>query len=446
MSEAVLVVDFGTSSSSAALVVAGQPVRLIKEPASGLYNWPSAVCRTGDALLVGTVAERRKRADPAAYRAEFKRDLGETAPIPLGEADYRPEELVAAVLRVFGERAAELHGGSVPRLLLTVPASYGPGDPRRDVMIGAGEAAGFAEVELAPEPVAAALAPLSGAPFADGDLVLVYDFGGGTFDAALVRFAGGRHEVLGHAALDDCGGRDIDALISAHLHERGGEELAGALGTTALAAPARLRLGLQVREFVRGVKHQLSDAEDVEDYLTPLAPPYQLHQRELAELIAPLVARTVACSMGLLAAGGVRAADLTAVLLTGGTCRTPAVAAAVERGIGRPVRRTEDPDLAVTQGAAALAARAGDRALDPVPPPAGATPLRWDEISGRLVRWLVGPGEEYAAGAPLGVVRLDGLALVRLCAPDRPGRLVAVHATPGSTVAAGDWLVTVEGR
>ncbi|WP_238011401.1 Hsp70 family protein [Dactylosporangium sp. AC04546] len=240
-----LVVDFGTSASSAALVTGGQ-VRLLKEPASGLYSWPSAVALEGDRLLVGTAAERRKRSDPAGYRAEFKRDLGQSVPVPLGERAYAPQDLVAAVLGVFRDRAAELHGEPVHRLLLTVPASYAEGDPRRALMVAAGEAAGFPEVQLVAEPVAAAFAPVAGAGFGAGQVVLVYDFGGGTFDAAVIRCgADGVHEVIGHAALDDCGGRDIDALLARHVRDAGGPELAGTLAAGGADGLAGLRMRLQ---------------------------------------------------------------------------------------------------------------------------------------------------------------------------------------------------------
>jgi molecular chaperone DnaK len=262
-----------------------------------------------------------------------------------------------------------------------------------------------------------------------------------------VRIGGdGRHAVLGHDALDDCGGRDIDALLAGHLTETGGAELAALLAPPAAddaaARLARLRLGVQVRECVRNVKHQLSDAEDVEDYLTPLAPPYALRRADLATLVAPLLARTVDCCTRLLAAAGVRADDVTAVLLAGGTCRMPVVAETLERALGRPVRHTEDPDLAVVQGAAALAALAGDGALDPVPADPQETPLRW-ATGGVLVRWLVEPGAAYPADAPLVVVRAPDSALWRLCAPAEPGTVVRHHYVPGEPVAAGDWLLTV---
>ncbi len=268
MAEPVLVVDFGTSSSAAAVVL-DRGERLVKEPSSGLLSWPSAVCADGDRLLVGSAAEHRKRAEPSCYRAEFKRDLGERAPVPLGDRPYPVSALVAAVLAEFRSQGQVMIGRGIDRLVVTVPASYGPIDPRREAMLAAGAAAGFRSVELLAEPVAAAHATVAGEPFTPGETVLVYDFGGGTFDTALVRIGpdGASHTVLGHAALDDCGGRDIDALLAGRIRERGRDWLEPLLGAGGAGA---LRAQLELGDFVRRIKHQLTESALVEDYLTPL--------------------------------------------------------------------------------------------------------------------------------------------------------------------------------
>ena len=158
MSKAILAVDFGTSTSSAALVANGETIP-IREASSGSWSWPSAVYRDGDALLVGTLAERRKQVRPAMYRAEFKRDFGQDVPVILGDQGFPVEALVTELISALREEAERVHGAPIDRAMLTIPASYGPADPRRDLMIGAAEAAGFTVVELIPEPVAAALAP-----------------------------------------------------------------------------------------------------------------------------------------------------------------------------------------------------------------------------------------------------------------------------------------------
>ncbi|ETK38002.1 Hsp70 family protein [Microbispora sp. ATCC PTA-5024] len=439
MSEPILAVDYGTSSSSAALVTAGG-VELLKEPATGAWSWPSAVCLDGDAVLVGTPAERRKRVRPECFRPEVKRSLGQEAPIVLGDRSFTAVDLVAAVLRALRAEGERILGEPVASAVVTVPASYGPADPRRALMIKAGEAAGFSEVELLMEPVAAAMAPVTGVPFQAGDLVLVYDFGGGTFDAALVRIAAdGAHEVLGHGALDDCGGRDIDAAVFGELRSRGGAELSEALTRGPAAPRNRLRFG----DVAHQIKHQLSDAVRAEDVFDPVDLPVALDRARLGELVAPLLHRTVACCRDVIRAAGVEEDEVAAVLLTGGTTRMPVVAGTAAALLSLPSRSPKDPDLAVVQGAAGWAARAGERAAGSWPAASGEFPLRWRLTAepATLLRWTVGVGEPFEAGRPLATVRLPDGSLQRLLA-DRAGVLTSDGADPGDAVVSGQWLAT----
>ncbi|MEU6825989.1 Hsp70 family protein [Streptomyces atriruber] len=448
MEQPVLAIDFGTSASSAALLTdAG--TRLLKERATGAWAWPSAVCLRDDTLLIGTPAEHRKKVRPELYRNEFKRDIGQDAPIPLGESSFAPGDLVARVLAAFRDEAERLLGGPVDRAVLTVPAAYGPADPRRQVMLEAGRAAGFAAVELLAEPAAAAYAPVAGKPVGPGQTLLVYDFGGGTFDAALVRLrAGGSHEVLGHDALDDCGGSDIDALLLTEIRRRGGEAMAAALRPAAQTAGARTaarRNALELGDFARGLKHQLSADSYVEDIFGSTDVVVELDRKRFVKIVEPLLARTVDCCRNLLTAAELTIEQVDAVLLVGGTTRMPAVADLVQQALGRPLRSVEDPELAVAQGAARWASYAAERHLVPADHPRGERPLSWQFADGtvELVQWLQAPGASYAAGEALALARPSDGSLWELRAEGRPGRIVAQHAAVGQTVVSGDWLVTV---
>lgn len=448
MSEPMLVVDFGTSTSSAALVV-GDSVRLVKEPASGSWCWPSAVCLDGENLLVGTAAERLRRIDPLVYRAEFKRDLGDPVPIVLGDKSFRPEDLVAEFIVALRQQAQRLCDQQLHRLVLTVPASYAVADTRRDLMIDAGVAAGFAEVELLTEPVAAAFAPVAGAPIRSGELVLVYDLGGGTFDAALVRTGeDGQHEVLGHGSLEDVGGRDIDATLFAHVRELGGDGFADQLDTAAADQPRRLaahRMRTELADFVRQVKHQLSDAPSARDFFSPALLPVVVDRAELTTMVSSSLRRTVRCCVEVLASAGVEPGELTAALLVGGSTRMPVVAETVAAELGVPLRFAEDPSTAVVHGAANWVQRAGLRGVGPWSCGDGKFPVRWrlPGDTGTIVRWLVEPGDRFGGGEPLVVVRVADGALWRLFAGDHPGVLASRHASVGDRIVSGQWLVTV---
>src|SRR5262245_3730966 len=127
MAEPVLVVDFGTSTSAA--IGLTDQATLIREPHSGLFTWPSTVYADANGLLVGTPAEQRKRTDPAAYRSEYKRDLGDNLEIPLGDRRFRAVDLVTATLAALSDAAVRQTGSRPTHTVLTIPASYPVGDP-----------------------------------------------------------------------------------------------------------------------------------------------------------------------------------------------------------------------------------------------------------------------------------------------------------------------------
>lgn len=445
MAEPILVVDFGTCFSSAA-VISGDDVQLVMEPTTGSYAWPSSVYADGERLLVGTPAESRKNRDPARYRSELKRYLGQDEGVVLGQRSYQPAELVTVVLAALKAEAQKLAPGPIRRAVLTVPASYGLADQRRALMISAAEATGMSTVELLAEPVAAVFAPVIGPRLTAGDLMLVYDFGGGTFDTALVQIGSGTaHEVRGSAALDDCGGLDLDALLISRLATGTEGWLGPAFGTGAPAGAAdtSLRVKVTLGDVARHLKHQLSDTLEAEEFVLPDAPSARLSRAELAELVAPLLGRTVECCRDLLSRLDVETRDISGAVIVGGSTRMPAVADTLADAFGFPLRRADDPDLAVVRGAAQWACSNAVRTVAPLPGEPGTVMLRWMIPPAKLLRWLVEPGTPYQAGAPLARVRFDDGTLWDLCAA-RPGQLTQVFAGPGQQVSGGLWLAAAD--
>jgi molecular chaperone DnaK len=432
-SEPTLVVDLGSDASSAALVADGQ-AHLIAEPAGGTYRWPTAVYWDGRQMLVGTMAVHRRAADPAGFGDDFKRTLGSGPGVVLGGQRFRAVEQVAAVLTALRMEAERVGGARVRRAVVTVPAGQTPGDPRRAWMVAAGEAAGFDVVELLAEPVAAAHAADAGPGLHAGDLVLGYDLGAGGCQLALVRIGERTPDVLGHAVVPDCGGRDMDALLAATISGQARSWLDP-------GPEAAARVAVAVGEFAQGLRHQLSDAPTVEDYLLPDAPPYRIDRPSLATLVEPLLDSTVAGARQLLARHGVAVEDVATVLLTGGAARMPAVVAVLAARFGRPLRRMEEPDLATVRGAARWFLHTGPREVAPLAVPGRPVPLAFaiPGGSGRLLRWLVTAGEPYGDGAVLARVRLSDGALWNLIAAG-PGTVYRLLVAPGADVAAGQWL------
>ncbi|MBU2667166.1 Hsp70 family protein [Actinoplanes bogorensis] len=432
MADMILVFDLGTDTAAMALVADGE-VRFLAEPGSGLLSWSSAVCLDGRNIVVGTAAENRRQSRPAGYRAEIKRDLGR-GPVRLGDRDIDPFELVVAVLRQARTAAERDAGVPVEHVLLSVPASYGPGDPRWDLMIAAGEAAGFTVVELIAEPVAAALAPVAGPPFPPGSLILVYDLGGGTFDTALVRV--GETTPLRVASADGCAGRDLDAAIFAELADELGVSTTG-------ETPLDLLRRTQLADLVRLLKHDLSERDETSFVFAGTGAEVTYDRARLDAHALPLLKKTLDTCDRVLAAAGVEPGAVDGVLLSGGVTRMPIVASFVAEALGRPLRHARDPQYAVVAGAAQRAANRTGRVVNAEPPDRDATPMRWNLPggTGTLLAWDVAEGGGFRSGDVLAQVRGHDGAIWDLAA-SQDGVVVGRHVDLGGVVHSGDWLVT----
>ncbi|HEX8631624.1 MAG TPA: Hsp70 family protein [Catenuloplanes sp.] len=438
MTEPVLVVDLGTSATAATLIIDGHGTPL-REPQTGSVLWPSSVCLDGDTFLVGTAAERRKRSIPRRYIDGPRRAIDAGAAMWLDQREVTGAEALTAYLAALAGEARRSHGGPVTRLLLVVPAGYPVPDARRDVLIGVGGAAGFTDVELINDVVAAALDPQTGAGLTDGDLVLVCDLGA-TWTAALVRVHGQHPAQL--AQETGTAGRDLDALLINDLRAEGRAWL-----EPLLASPgdAGLRAYYEAIDFTRRLKHQLSDAEEVEDHLTPITPPYRLTREWLQAFADPGVRDLVASCHHVLTAAGATPADLAAVVLAGGAARLSMVVPALREGLGPPGRRSAEPQLAVVRGAAHWAAGAPDRTVPADPPGWRVEPVTWEIPGGqaRLLRWVVGAGEGYEEGSVLAEVRVGDERIFALTAP-LAGTVLEHRASVGDLV--GPTLVIAAAR
>lgn len=353
-------IDFGTCFSSAAyLNKKGFPAP-VKFGANKTSLPSSVYANEQGTLLVGFTAENSYQRNPFRYRREFKRQLGESVPLQMGDRGYLPEELVAEVLRKL-KNEAEKSQEEVTSAVITVPASYQRN--KRKVMEKAAKKAGFSEVKLLEEPIAAAIYHASqGIEPRDGEVVLVYDLGGGTFDAALIKYEKGEFKPLarsmGHERL---GGSDFDLEIFRDLQQKCAQ-LRDSLNKETSGNPneemARRRMELVAKDLCRRLKEDLSDAEAeaVSDVL-PTGEEYNLRRRDFNRMIEAMIKETCDICQNLVNDAKLKWKDIDNVLLVGGSCRIPYVQKAVKRAFGRPVRHVSEPELAVCFGAAIYAER-----------------------------------------------------------------------------------------
>jgi molecular chaperone DnaK len=300
-------------------------------------------------VVVGEAAERRAVSDPDRVVREFKRRIGDEVPMVIGGQGHAAPEIAAMVLGWVIDRVAAQQGAPASGIVVTHPAGWGP--YKISTMTAALHAAGLASITFCTEPEAAAASYALAPRIAPGATIAVYDLGGGTFDAAVVRKTGATTlEVLGvPQGLDALGGADFDDAIMGHV-------LTAVPALTQLDPddPATLAATAALRRDCTEAKEALSS--DTEVTIPVLAPGVQCQVRlvraEFEDMIRPQVEQTVEALRRALRSANVEPDDLDAVLLVGGSSRVPLVAQLVSAELGRPVAIDTDPKAAIALGAA----------------------------------------------------------------------------------------------
>ena len=335
------------------------------------------VHREDGEVLTGEAAERRAGSEPARAAREFKRRLGDPVPIIVGGTPYGAEALMAEMLAAIVGQVTLREGKSPTTIVLTHPANYS--EYKCGLLREAARLAGLDldRVRLVTEPEAAAIAYAQQQRIDSGEVIAVYDFGGGTFDAALVRDTPDGFELIGTPeGMERLGGIDFDQAVLAHVNTALGGLVSSADGTDpqVLAGQARLR------DDCRRAKEALSNDTDatIAVSLPGVQTDVRLTRDELEQMVRPRVAETVKALQRTIASAGLTTEDVSRVLLVGGTSRMPIVAQIVRESIGRPVSVDADPKLTIAIGAALSAAPhnvvASEATVVPTPGPAAAQP------------------------------------------------------------------------
>ena len=355
-------IDFGTCFSSAAFAQK-ETLTLVKDPSSLDFSIPSSVFAAPQSQIhVGRSANNQRQRDPQRYRSELKRELGKITPILLGEKPYKVEELVARVLgrvkQLADDYQANLGHPSFSGAVLTIPATYQ--DYKRTLMHEAAVKAGFHDdkVILLEEPAAAAHYYARQSRMVEGEVLLVYDLGGGTFDTALLRKKAEDFEYLAlPAGIERCGGVDFDRCIYLDVlaHYPTLRTLVQNQQDRA-ALLARLLLGEQCITL----KHHLSEAEEgAFSFMVPGTLDvidYSLTRATFNQMISATIEETLSCCRNMIQSAGIADSQINRILLVGGSCRIPLVRQLLQREFKRsPVAGAADLELVVCQGAAIYA-------------------------------------------------------------------------------------------
>jgi actin-like ATPase involved in cell morphogenesis len=363
-------VDLGTTYTAAAVCRDGRPeiVTLGNRTAAV----PSVILlREDETILVGEAASRRGVSQPDRVAREFKRRLGDTTPLFLGGVPYSAEALMGKLMAWVAAEVASREGAAPDLVAISHPANWGP--YKIDLLRNAVQLADLGEVVLLTEPQAAAVSYASQERVEVGSTVAVYDLGGGTFDAAVLRKTAHGFEHLGHPeGIERMGGIDFDAAVFAHVQR----VLGGSLEQLDTDDPTVLGALARLRADCAEAKEALSVDSDTS--IPVLLPNVQTEVRitrgEFESMVRPSVGDSVDALRRALRSAQVEPADVSVVLLVGGSSRIPLVAQLVSAELGRPVAVDAHPKHSVALGAALAAAGGANAHAPTAAPPPAATP------------------------------------------------------------------------
>jgi molecular chaperone DnaK (HSP70) len=350
-------VDFGTSNTVAVLRWPDGRARPLLVDGSPLL--PSSVyADPNGTILVGRDAIHSARLDPARFEPNPKRRVDDQS-VLLGDRELPVVELVAAVLTRVAEEARRTAGDApIDPVTLTCPAGWGP--TRRGVLIAAAAKAGWPTVRLVEEPVAAAtyFTNVLGRQVPIGSVVVVHDFGAGTFDVSVVARTANGFDVLAVDGRDDIGGLDIDAAVVTQLGTLyGGKPEWGRLMAPSTVDDRRFRRMLW--DDVRVAKERLSRSQSADLSIPLVGADAHLTRTELETLARPVLIQTVRVTEGALRWAKLAEGRLAGVFLVGGASRIPLVATLLHQTLGEPPLAIEQPEMVVAEGALFATSTAG---------------------------------------------------------------------------------------
>lgn len=356
--------DIGTTFTAAAVAREGR-AEAVTLGASSVAVPSVAYLGDSGELVFGQAAVRRAVTEPSRVTREFKRRVGDPTPVVLGGTPIPAEMLMARLLSWVVDRVSESEGGPPASIAVTHPANWGR--YKLDLLEQAIRQVGLEVAHFVPEPVAAASFYASQRSLAAGSVVAVYDLGGGTFDAALVRSEPPGFVMVGQAdGVERLGGIDFDHAVLQHVVDAVNVDLDSLDREDAALAAA---LGQLKQGCVDG-KEALSSETDtsVPVMLPGLHTTVRLTRGEFEGMIRPALEETLVALKRTIASADLISQDVSAVLLVGGSSRIPLVDQLVVSALDRPTAVDARPKDAICMGAALSAAHSVGPATPAEPP------------------------------------------------------------------------------
>ncbi|NLZ83970.1 MAG: Hsp70 family protein [Clostridiales bacterium] len=347
----IIGIDLGTSTSEVAVMIDGIPFIVPNNRGNGIT--PSVIGMKDGRFLVGEDAAERQLLYPQDTVTEVKRKMGSEERIKLSNKYYSPEELSSRLLVHLKAYAENYLKEPVDSAVITVPAYFN--NEQRKATMEAGRLAGLSVERILNEPTAAALC-YGIEHLEEESRILVYDFGGGTFDVTLLEMFDGVLEVKASSGNNELGGKEFDQRLIDYLIKVGKEKYQVDLSEDIYGM-------VKLREAAINCKIALSSQDEYNIFLPIIAvadgAPVTLQETitvdMFEEMIADLVELTRKPIETVLDDSGYTGEDIDLILLTGGSTRIPYIDRYVERLLGKKPDKLLDPDLAVAMGAAVQA-------------------------------------------------------------------------------------------
>ena len=344
----IIGIDLGTTNSCVAVMEGGKPTVIANT--EGVRTTPSIVAftKTGE-RLVGEPAKRQAVTNADRTISSIKRHMGTDYKVDIDGKKYTPQEISAMILQKLKADAESYLGEKVTEAVITVPAYFN--DAQRQATKDAGKIAGLDVKRIINEPTAAALA--DGLDNEKEQKIMVYDLGGGTFDVSIIEIGDGVIEVLATNGDTHLGGDDFDNRVTQWMIDEfkktEGVDLSGD------------KMALQrLKEAAEKAKKELSSATTTNinlPFITATAegPKHldmNLTRAKFDELTSDLIERTAIPVQNALRDAGLTAAELSKVLLVGGSTRMLSAQEKVKQLTGKEPSKSLNPDECVAIGAA----------------------------------------------------------------------------------------------
>ena len=344
----IIGIDLGTTNSCMAVMEGGKPV--VIPNAEGGRTTPSVVAFKKDGeRLVGQVAKRQAVSNPERTISSIKRHMGTDYTVEIDGKKYTSPEISAMILQKLRADAEAYLGEKVEKAVITVPAYFN--DNQRQATKDAGRIAGLEVVRIINEPTASALA--YGLEKSEGEKLLIYDLGGGTFDVSVLEVGDGVFEVLSTSGDTHLGGDDWDQRIINYLVDEFRKDSGIDL--------TKDRMAMQrLKEAAEKAKIELSGVTSTNinlPYITadssgPKHLDITLSRAKFEAMTSDLLERTAGPIEKALRDAKLSKDDINRVILVGGSTRMPAVQKLVKDYFGKEAYKNINPDECVAMGAA----------------------------------------------------------------------------------------------